>query len=557
MSFSSPFAPLAIPDDVDLWSLLFDKRQRPLNFPVTKEIMTCGEGSGRSYSYADLRSSSVAFGTGLQALWGWKKGDVLAMFTPNSVDTATVTLGALWAGGIVSPANPLYTVDELAFQLKNSNSSAIVTQTAFIKTAVAAARKVGIPDSRIILIGEGRDKTGRFQHFTGMLTFDTTGQHKKPTISPDVDLAFLVYSSGTTGLPKGVCLTHTNIVANVLQMDFLEGHYFQPFGGVDGKGDKSLGILPFFHIYGLTCGVLMTIYLGWQLVILERFELDKVLRTIQDYGITVLYIPPPVVLLFSKSPLVDKYDLTCLKVMHSGAAPLTRELTEAVWDRLKIPVKQGYGLSETSPCCTSQSMDEWAKFITSIGKLAPNLEARIVDEEGKDVAEGDDGEFWVKGPNVFKRYLNNPERTEAAFSPDGFFKTGDIMRRDKHGNLYCVDRLKELIKYKGFPVPPAELEGLLVGHADVDDACVIGIEDKSQATEVPRAHVVLRPGVAASAAKEKEIADWVAKQVAPHKRLRGGIEFVAQIPKSASGKILRRVVRDEARKKERGEGARL
>lgn len=185
------------------------------------------------------------------------------------------------------------------------------------------------------------------------------------------------------------------------------------------------------------------------------------------------------------------------------------------------------------------------------------------------------GEFWVKGPNVFKGYLNHSEWTKEAFSDDGYFKTGDIFRRDAGGNYYCVDRLKELIKYsmapsttdnccgtltrwaEGFPVPPAELEGLLLGHADIADVCVIGVEDKSQATEVPRAYVVLRQGVAASEAKEKELVEWAAKQVAPHKKLRGGIRFVDQVPKSASGKILRRLVREEAKKESRMAGAKL
>ncbi|KAK3362223.1 hypothetical protein B0T25DRAFT_442971 [Lasiosphaeria hispida] len=554
MPHASSFPPVVIPTDVDLWSLVFDQNRR--GFPPTKEIVTCGD-TGRTYSWADLRSASIEFGKGLKALWQWKKGHVLALYTPNSVDTPIVTLGATWAGGVVSPANPLYTVDELAFQLKDSGAKALVTQAPFLKTALEAAARAGIPENRIILVGDRRDASGKFKHFCSIRSTSYTGRYAKTNISPKHDLAFLVYSSGTTGMPKGVCLTHYNMVANVLQMQYVEGSQWLPYGGYDGKGDKQLGVLPFFHIYGLTSCILMSIYSGWQVVVLERFDLEKVLQTIQNYGITFMYIPPPVVLAFSKDPLVDKYDLTSLKVLHSGAAPLTRELTEAVWKRLQIPVKQGFGLSETSPVVHCQRVDEWAKFMGSVGKLFPNMEAKIVGEDGTEVADGGAGELWVKGPNVFKGYLNNTERTKAAFSPDGYFKTGDVFRRDKYGNYYCVDRLKELIKYNGFPVPPAELEGILIGHADVADACVIGVDDPSLATEVPRAYLVLRQGVAASDRKARELIEWMATKVAPHKKLRGGIRFVDQVPKSPSGKILRRLVREQAKKDNRVEGAKL
>jgi len=386
MPYVSSFPPVNIPDDVDLWSLIFGPRRR--QFPTTKEIMTCSE-TGRTYSWADLRSASIEFGKGLRALWKWKKGDVLALYTPNSIDTPIVTLGAIWAGGIVSPANPLYTVEELSFQLKDSGAKAIVTQKPYLKIAVEAAHKVGIPENRIILIGSSQDISRRHRHFTSIQSTGYTGQYAKTPIRPKEDLAFLVYSSGTTGLPKGVCLTHHNIVANILQAEYVEGSQWAPHGGYDGKGEKQLGVLPFFHIYGLTCVVLSSVYSGWQLVVLERFDMEKALQAIQNYRITFMYIPPPMVLAFGKHPSVDKYDLSSLKVLHSGAAPLTKELTEGVWNRLKVPVKQGYGLSETSPVSHCQRVYEWAKFMGSVGKLLPNMEAMIVDENGKEVSDGE------------------------------------------------------------------------------------------------------------------------------------------------------------------------
>lgn len=191
----------------------------------------------------------------------------------------------------------------------------------------------------------------------------------------------------------------------------------------------------------------MSIYTGWQLVIMSRFDLEKACQIIQNFKITFAYVPPPIVLAFGKSPVVDKYDLTSLKLVHSGAAPLTNELMELFWNRLKLPVKQGYGLSETSPVTHAQMPDEWFKFMGSVGKLVPNMESMIVDLEGKEVPIGEEGELWLRGPNVFGGYYRNPDKTSEAFAVDGWFRTGDIFRMDKHGNYYCVDRLKELIKY--------------------------------------------------------------------------------------------------------------
>ncbi|KAB5580725.1 hypothetical protein GE09DRAFT_1083362 [Coniochaeta sp. 2T2.1] len=554
MPYPSSFPPLSLPD-VDLWTLLFSRTSLP--FPPTKPIFT-DPVTGRSHSHASLQSLATDFGKGLKARWRWQKGDVLALYTPNSIDTAVVTMGALWAGGVVSPANPLYTVDELAWQLKDCGAKALVTQARYLDAAREACRRVGIKERRIILVGDERDPTGKARWYGSIRGTSYTGWYARTKVDPKSDLAFLVYSSGTTGLPKGVCLTHANMVANLLQFAHMEGHTFHPTGGRDGNGDRQLGLLPLFHIYGLMCGILASLYLGVELVVLERFDLETALRTIQDKGCTFAYVPPPIILAFGKSPLVDKYDLSSLKVLHSGAAPLTRELTEAVWRRLGVAVKQGFGLSETGSVTHVQSWDEWGKYMGSVGKLVPNMEARIVDDEtGKEVGEGEPGELWLRGPNIFVGYYKQPERTAEAFAEGGWFRTGDVFRRDKWGNYYCVDRLKELIKYKGFGVPPAELEGLLIGHDDVADVCVIGVEDKEQATEVPRAYVVLKAGVEASDAKAQELADWLSGQVAPHKKLRGGVRFVDKVPKSPSGKILRRVMRDEARKAERREGAKL
>jgi len=247
MPYTSAYPALDIPNDVDLWSLLFERND--LNFPQTKELIVDGETGKRSYTWAGLRDASIAFGKGLKDLWGFRKGHVLAMYTPNSIDTPVVTLGAIWAGGIVTPANPLYTAEELAFQLKDSNAKGLVTQLPYLKTALEAAKRVGIPEDRIILLGDARDPQRKFKHFSQIISTNFPNRFKKAKINPQNDLVFLVYSSGTTGLPKGVCLTHHNLVANMLQMFAIEGRFVHPTGGPGGEGDKQLAVLPFFHIY--------------------------------------------------------------------------------------------------------------------------------------------------------------------------------------------------------------------------------------------------------------------------------------------------------------------
>lgn len=246
MPQKSLYPSIPIPD-VDIFTFLFSRTSKP--FPDTKELLTDGERPHRSYTYAQLRVAATDFGRGLKALWKWKRGDVLAFFTPNDVDTPAVTCGVLWAGGVASPANPLYTVDELSFQLADSGAKGLVTQVEFLGKAREAARKAGIPEDRIILLGERGDPEGRTRHWSSMRPTAYTSRYAKTKVRAKTGLAFLVYSSGTTGLPKGVKLTHYNVVANLLQNDQMDGAHLRPFGGPGGSGDRTLGVLPFFHIY--------------------------------------------------------------------------------------------------------------------------------------------------------------------------------------------------------------------------------------------------------------------------------------------------------------------
>jgi len=308
---------------------------------------------------------------------------------------------------------------------------------------------------------------------------------------------------------------------------------------------------------------------------MPKFELKDFCSIIQEYKVTLAYIVPPIVLQLSKNPIVDNYDLSSLRMASSGAAPLTKELVEQFYARLKVPVKQGYGMSEASPTTHVQTWDTWQTTIGAVGMLLPNQIAKYINEKEEEVPAGETGELWIKGPNIFQGYLNNPEGTKSSLTEDGYYKTGDVGFQDKDGNFYVslltyletmahmligfgkkqiTDRVKELIKYSGFQVPPAELEGVLLSHPLIDDVCVTGIFSKERMTELPRAYVVVTQGTDENDATAKDISSWMEKKVASHKRLRGGVRFVKEIPKSPSGKILRRLLRDQANKEEEEKG---
>jgi 4-coumarate--CoA ligase len=282
---------------------------------------------------------------------------------------------------------------------------------------------------------------------------------------------------------------------------------------------------------------------------MQTFDLPKFCGTVQDEKITIAYIVPPVALALAKHPLVDQYNLKSLHFMHSSAAPAPKEVITAVYDRLKIPIRQGYGLSEAAPGVSSQQTENWNKPIGTSGQLSPSLSGKFV-KDGKEVSIGEEGELCLKGPNIFKGYYNNPKATAEAFDDEGWYHTGDIGRADEQGNIYITDRLKELIKYNGFQVAPAQLEDLLLGHPAVADVAVIGVYSSARATELPRAYIVAAAGYKGDSKLEEELHKWFNERVSPHKKLRGGIRFVDAVPKSNAGKILRRVLVDQAKAEE-------
>ncbi|EXJ79122.1 hypothetical protein A1O3_08623 [Capronia epimyces CBS 606.96] len=552
----------------DIFSFLFNRKDR--QFPDDQIIFQDADNLDRQYTYTQLRQLSIDFGKGLKSNHGFRKGDVLGLFVPNDIEVPPVVLGTLWAGGVVSPANPGYTVAELVYQLKDSGARVLVTHLSVLDNARKAAAEVGIPESDILLLGKDGDPGRKFKHWSAVRNLEGTVRWKSPKIDPKTDLAFLVYSSGTTGRPKGVKLTHHNMTSNMEQIHATEGwltwNGSKSVPGIPdapkGKGDKVLASLPFFHIYGLNLLVLSPIFSGVHHLVLARFELEKWCRLVQDQQVTFSYIVPPIVLLLCKAPVVGKYDLSSLRMTNSGAAPLTRDLVETLYKRKGVRVKQGYGLSETSPTIFIQRWEDWLDSVGSTGWMVPNLEAKFCAVPGpgqesdgnKEVPRGQVGELYVRGPNVFVGYHNNQAATVECLDQDGWFRTGDVGFMDDKGNLTITDRVKELIKYKGFQVPPAELEGYLANHELVDDVAVVGVDSAELGTEVPRAYVVRKGGLQAVKPKDaQEIITWLNGKVANHKKLRGGLKFVDAVPKSVSGKILRRVLKESAQKEFKAE----
>lgn len=519
MIFKSIYPEVTIPE-VSLPEFVLHRAQELGGKPALVDGPT-----GRTLTYGQLAGAVSKAAAGLAGR-GFKKGDVFAIYSPNLPEYAVAFLAVASLGGINTTINPLYTAGELANQLNDCQAKFLLTVPLFMDKALEAAKEAGIQE--IFVFGEAAGATP----FAELLQGDSP---LAPTpINPHQDLVVLPYSSGTTGLPKGVMLTHYNMVANVDQIKDIETF---------GENDTLIGILPFFHIYGMTVILCLGLYKGATIVTMPRFELEQFLQIMQDYHVTRAYLVPPIVLALAKHPLVDKYDLSSLNLVMSGAAPLSKDVAETCAKRLHCLIKQGYGLTETSPV-THINPDDPARIKQgSIGPCIPNTEGKVIDYlTDAELGPNQQGEIWVRGPQVMQGYLNHPQATQAVINPEGWFRTGDIGYADEDGYFYIVDRLKELIKYKGLQVAPAELEAVLLTHPAVADAAVIPSPDE-EAGEVPKAFVVLR-----GQATPEELMAFVAERVAPHKKIRL-LEVIEQIPKSASGKILRRVLVERERSK--------
>ncbi|MFF4537593.1 4-coumarate--CoA ligase family protein [Streptomyces aureus] len=481
------------------------------------------DGTTLTYAQVDQFHRRVAAAL---AEAGLGKGDVLALHSPNTIAFPVVFYGATRAGASVTTVHPLATAEEFAKQLRDSSARWIVTVSPLLETARQAAELAG--GIREILVCDQAEG-----HRSLLDLLGSTAPEPEVAIDPVEDVAALPYSSGTTGVPKGVMLTHRSIATNLAQLSPA-----MPMG----PDDRILAVLPFFHIYGLTALMNAPLRQGATVVVLPRFDLDTFLRAIQDHRITGLYVAPPIVLALAKHPAVAEYDLSSLKYIVSAAAPLDAALAAACSARLGLPpVGQAYGMTELSPGTHVVPLDAENPPPGTVGKLVAGTEMRIVslDDPDKDVAVGERGEIVVRGPQVMKGYLGRPDATAAMIDPDGWLHTGDVGHVDADGWLFVVDRVKELIKYKGFQVAPAELEALLLTHPGIADAAVIGAYNEDN-NEIPHAFVVRQPS--AAGLSQNEVMMYVAERVAPYKRVRL-VTFIDAVPRAVSGKILRRELR--------------
>ncbi|CAG8514232.1 14834_t:CDS:10, partial [Dentiscutata erythropus] len=506
MIFESKYPKIKIPQE-GVYQYLTSNHKK---IPDDKVIFIDGI-TGKRYTYGEFKHESKKFAAGLQDKLEFK------------------LLGTIAAGGKVTTANPKYRATELSYQLTDSGASVLIVHPEFLETAIEASIEAKIPTSRVLVFGDEEIKG--YKPYRSVLI----GDHEIEPVyyTPEearTTTAYLLYSSGTTGKQKGVEITHTNLNANLAQL----------LGASCDLGPNSIlmGVLPFFHIYALNCILHGTFIHGATTIVLPSFNVETFCEAIQKYRITHIHAVPPIILKLVNVSVVQKFDLSSVNMIISAAAPLSDELEKKFNEMFKVPILQCYGLTETSSIVhypDTKNINNSAPG--SIGFLLPNVKVKILSEDGD--------EMWLHGPNVMKGYLNNKEATNAVFDKDGFFNTGDIASVDEQGNFFIVDRKKELIKYKGFNVAPAELEAVLLTHNAVLDAAVIGYYSEEKATEMPIAYVTIKYGYEQSQALAKEIQSFVDEKVAPHKKLRGGILFVDKIPKSDSGKILRKLLREK------------
>ncbi|KAG6725261.1 hypothetical protein I3843_02G017600 [Carya illinoinensis] len=520
--FRSKLPDIYIPKHLPLHSYCFENISEVGSRPC---LINGSTGEVFTYNDVDLTSRKVA--SGLNKL-GIRQGDVVMLLLPNSPEFAFVFLGASHLGAITTAANPFFTAAEISKQAKSSNAKLIITQACYYDRVKDLAHENGV---KIICIDSPPEQD--CLHFSELTQADENSI-PKVDISPD-DVVALPYSSGTTGLPKGVMLTHKGLVTSVAQQ-------------VDGENpnlyfhseDVILCVLPLFHIYSLNSVFLCGLRAGAAILIMPRFDIVSLLELIQKHKVSIMPVVPPIVLAIAKSPDLEKYNLSSIRMLKSGGAPLGKEIEETV--KAKFPnakFGQGYGMTEAGPVlsmCLAFAKEPFDVKSGACGTVVRNAEMKIVDPEtGASLPRNQPGEICIRGDQIMKGYINDPEATKGTIDKEGWLHTGDVGLIDDDDELFIVDRLKELIKYKGFQVAPAELEALLLTHPNISDAAVVPMKD-DLAGEVPVAFVARLNG---STITEDEIKQFVSKQVVFYKRL-NRVFFIDVIPKSPSGKILRK-----------------
>ncbi|KAF2798864.1 4-coumarate-CoA ligase [Melanomma pulvis-pyrius CBS 109.77] len=555
MPSESPFQ-IDIPT-TDLLTYLFP----PSEAASDTKIWIDADDTSNSLSPRQALAWIKALGAGLQAL-GLQRQDVVMVYSPNHIFIPVAYLGIAGCGCIFSGCNPAYGVEETIYQIQNTECKAILVEPSLLPTLLKAASNLNFPRSRIFLFSDKPmntiDDIRDWKSFlppsseAGSWNWESMNASQSRTT-----IAALNYSSGTTGLPKGVMISHQNVISNVEQSIYMRD-LEQPYKRDSRPQERWLGFLPLYHAYGQLWSIVAAARTLSPCYFMRSFNYVKFLENIQNHHITHIQTAPPVLVMLAKRPETDKYDLSSLQNILCGAAPLSKELQNEVSAKYDLKIVQTWGMTELT-CSALHVPGGRDDRSGSVGYIDPNASIKLIDDEGKEVGVGERGEIHVKGPNVCMGYWRNEKATKDTFDEDGFLKTGDVAIKDENGWYWIVDRKKELIKVKGFQVAPAELEALLLEHEHVADAAVCALQLDHE--ELPRAYVVLK-SEHKSASTEWDIKRWMADRVAKHKHLSGGVVFINEVPKSPSGKIQRKELREWAKKDSAGwqkkrEGAKL
>ncbi|KAI0448553.1 acetyl-CoA synthetase-like protein [Xylaria acuta] len=544
--FKSRHPDISFPEDVTIWEWLFEKDSAvcPLNKYSEDQLAGYVDAITKErVSWKDVKGAATYISTVLVKEYGLKEGDTVSLFSRNTIWYPVMLFAAMRVGGVVSGASPAYNIEEMTYALRTANAKFIATHPTSIDIAAQAARNVGIPKKHVFLL------EGQLEGYTTIKELIERGQRhgdsnqvaytKLPKGKKNKDVcALLSFSSGTTGLPKAVMIAHQNVIAQSVQM--------QPITPPDHK--KVLGVLPMFHITGLVHGLHLPLVINAEVIMIPAFSMETMLATIAEYQIPEILVVPPILIRLVRDPIVDKYDLRCVKRISSGAAPVSEEILHLL--KQKFPgsgFKQGYGMTESCSCITAHP--PWAydyRHAHKVGTIVASTDVKLVKEDGTEADVGEPGEILARGPQIVMGYLNNEKATRETFDIDGFLHTGDQGVIDSEGFITITDRIKELIKVKGIGVAPAELEDLLLGHTAVEDCAALAVPDE-RAGERPKVFVVLKRGHRADEATGLTLLAYVEKSKVRYKWIKE-IEFVENIPKSSSGKILRRVLRDRAKR---------
>ncbi|OAX33663.1 acetyl-CoA synthetase-like protein [Rhizopogon vinicolor AM-OR11-026] len=546
-----------VPDDLTLPQFILDSHHplrpvRPSHVPWFID-----DASGRGFGHEEVRARTYGLANGLSLQFRIKDNDSVVIFSPNHIDYPV----AIWAthrlGGVVSCANPAYSIEELSYQINVVHPSLIITHSSCLDTALAAAQAASLPSERVITFDDSNKMTVDNLIQNGLRSEPNFVERKLQKGEAKTKVAFLCFSSGTTGKPKAVAISHFGPLVSVIQKaeqqkvnkDYApwEEQRFRP-------GDVAAGAVPFFHIYGLMLAIHFLPFCGISVVAIPKFNFREFLESIIRHRISHLMLVPPQIVLLCKHPAVKDYDLTGIRLLSCGAAPLSAELVDQVVKVLpNAQIGQGYGITEASGTIAMFSVDTKLGVPGSAGRLVPGIIAKVVKVDGTLAGFNEPGELQVKMPSVALGYVGNDEASKETFV-NGWLRTGDevIIREDLE--VFIVDRLKEIMKVKGFQVAPAELEGCLLDHPDVADTCVVPIPD-TYSGELPMAFVVLHPNAAKKVASDPAEAERIKASIKKHvadnkvayKHLAGGVQFTDVIPKNPSGKLLRRVLRDRAR----------